>query len=66
MVNVAVQLAKLDQHPVVGPALAAGNVQATGLFYDITTARVVLVARDGIEFLDPAQAAVKKANVGAR
>jgi carbonic anhydrase len=39
MVNVAVQLRKLEQHPVTGPALASGQVQATGLFYDICTAR---------------------------
>jgi carbonic anhydrase len=57
MVNVAVQLHKLECHPVVGPELAAGRVQATGLFYDIATARVLLVERGGIRFLDPAQAA---------
>ena len=57
MVNVAVQLAKLDRHPVVGPALTGGTVQATGLFYDIATARVVLVTPEGIEILDPAHAA---------
>ncbi|MFJ4029738.1 SulP family inorganic anion transporter [Paenarthrobacter sp. NPDC089989] len=56
MVNVAVQLAKLEQHPVTGPALAAGDVQATGLFYDICTARVVLVTPEGIEQLDPSMA----------
>jgi carbonic anhydrase len=57
MVNVAVQLAKLESHPLAGPALADGRVQATGLFYDIATARVVLVRQAGIEFLDPEQAA---------
>lgn len=55
MVNVAVQLGKLESHPVVGAALADGSVQATGLFYDIATARVVLVHPTGIESLDPAQ-----------
>ena len=54
---IAVQLAKLESHPVAGPALADGRVQATGLFYDIATARVVLVRQAGIEFLDPEQAA---------
>ena len=54
MVNVAVQLAKLEDHPVAGPALAAGEVQALGLFYDIATARVLRVTADGIEDLDPA------------
>jgi carbonic anhydrase len=53
MVNVAVQLAKLESHPVTGPALADGTLQATGLFYDIATARVILVGPAGIEYLDP-------------
>ncbi|MFI2564070.1 SulP family inorganic anion transporter [Paenarthrobacter sp. NPDC018779] len=56
MVNVAVQLAKLDEHHATGPALASGNVQATGLFFDINTARVVLVTPEGIEQLDPSMA----------
>ncbi|MFK0002422.1 SulP family inorganic anion transporter [Paenarthrobacter sp. NPDC090522] len=56
MVNVAVQLGKLEQHPVTGPALAAGQLEATGLFYDICTARVVLVTPEGIEQLDPSMA----------
>ena len=56
MVNVAVQLRKLGEHPVTGPALAAGRLQATGLFYDIRTARVVLVTPEGIEQLDPSMA----------
>ncbi|APX03564.1 SulP family inorganic anion transporter [Arthrobacter sp. QXT-31] len=56
MVNVAVQLKKLEEHPVTGPALASGQVQATGLFYDIRTARVVLVTPEGIEQLDPSMA----------
>ncbi|WP_457950114.1 SulP family inorganic anion transporter [Pseudarthrobacter sp. alpha12b] len=54
MVNVAVQLAKLQEHPVAGPALAAGTVQAIGLFYDIATARVHQITADGIEDLDRA------------
>jgi len=53
MVNVAAQLRKLEDHPVTGPALASGQVQATGLFYDISTARVVLVTPEGIAQLDP-------------
>ncbi|ASN21564.1 SulP family inorganic anion transporter [Arthrobacter sp. YN] len=53
MVNIALQLRKLEDHPVTGPALASGSVQATGLFYDICTARVVLVTPEGIEQLDP-------------
>ena len=65
MVNVAVQLAKLESHPLVGPALAAGTVQATGLFYDIPSARVVLVTPGGIEVLDPAHAAAGNTPVPA-
>ncbi|MCD4853564.1 bifunctional SulP family inorganic anion transporter/carbonic anhydrase [Arthrobacter sp. AK01] len=57
MVNIALQLRKLEEHPVTGPALASGHVQATGLFYDICTARVVLVTPEGIEQLDPSMAA---------
>ncbi|MFJ4210417.1 SulP family inorganic anion transporter [Paenarthrobacter sp. NPDC089675] len=56
MVNVAVQLAKLDEHHATGPALASREVHATGLFYDICTARVVLVTPEGIELLDPSMA----------
>ncbi len=56
MVNIALQLRKLEDHPVTGPALASGRVQATGLFYDICTARVVLVTPEGIEQLDPSMA----------
>ncbi|TLM73059.1 bifunctional SulP family inorganic anion transporter/carbonic anhydrase [Pseudarthrobacter sp. NamB4] len=59
MVNVAVQLGKLETHPVVGPALASGSIQATGLFYDIATARVVLVHAGGIDFLDTEHAAAR-------
>ncbi|TLM86515.1 carbonic anhydrase [Pseudarthrobacter sp. NamE2] len=57
MVNVAVQLAKLESHPVVGPALTRGALQATGLFYDIGSARVLLVTTSGIKFLDPSHPA---------
>jgi carbonic anhydrase len=66
MVNVAVQLRKLENHPLVGPELAAGRVQATGLFYDIATARVLLVEPRGIRFLDPARAAAEPDPVPAR
>lgn len=65
MVNVAVQLAKLQNHPVAGPALAAGKVQATGLFYDISTAQVLQVTAAGIENLDPACGAGLRVNAVA-
>ena len=59
MVNVAVQLRKLEDHPVTGPALAEGRLQSIGIFYDIPTARVVLVTPEGIERLDAAMAAAR-------
>ncbi|MGX1161130.1 carbonic anhydrase [Arthrobacter sp. SLBN-100] len=65
MVNVAFQLHKLECHPVAGPELAAGTVQATGLFYDIASARVLLVEPTGIRLLDPAQEAAKSASAHA-
>lgn len=57
MVSVAVQLDRLRQHPIIGPALAEGRVQAAGLFYDISTARVIRVHTDGIDALGPTPAA---------
>lgn len=64
MVNVAVQLDRLRQHPIVGAALAEGRVQAAGLFYDISTARVSRVHTDGIDTLGPT-AAVAPVSQGA-
>ena len=57
MVNVAVQLERLQGHPSVAGALQAGTVQLTGLFYDIPTARVLQVTADGIGHLHPLPAA---------
>jgi len=65
MVNVAVQLAKLRHHPVAGPELATGKVQATGLFYDIATAQVLQITADGVENLDPAFGAGIRGNIPA-
>ena len=65
MVNVAVQLAKLRHHPVAGPELATGKVQATGLFYDIATAQVLQITADGVENLDPACGAGIRGNIPA-
>jgi len=48
MVNVACQVEELTRHPAVRGAVAAGQVQLTGLFLDIRTARLLL--------LDPAAA----------
>ncbi|HJV98766.1 MAG TPA: hypothetical protein VJ617_06705, partial [Arthrobacter sp.] len=53
MVNVAVQLERLQDHPSAAGAVTAGTVQLTGLFYDIPTARVLQVSADGIGHLHP-------------
>lgn len=54
MVNVAVQLQKLRHHPLLKSAVREGRIHLTGLFYDISTARVILIRPDGIQNLDPA------------
>ena len=56
MVNVAVQLDRLQRHPGLQEALRSGRVHVAGLFYDISTARVLQVTPDGISHLDPAAA----------
>ncbi|MEO5315155.1 bifunctional SulP family inorganic anion transporter/carbonic anhydrase [Pseudarthrobacter sp. CC12] len=61
MVNVAAQLRKLEDHPLAGPALAKGQLQATGLFFDITTARVILITTDSIQHLDAGAAPLSRA-----
>ena len=54
MVNVAVQLDRLERHPGLQEALASGRVHVVGLFYDISTARVLQITPEGISHLDPA------------
>lgn len=54
MVNVAVQIETLSKHPLLQPGLAAGNLHLTGLFYDISTARVMHLSATDLEVLDPA------------
>jgi carbonic anhydrase len=54
MVNVAVQLDRLQGHPGLQEALKSGRVHVAGLFYDISTARVLQITPDGIGHLDPA------------
>jgi carbonic anhydrase len=54
MVNVAVQLDRLQRHPGLQEPLGSGRVHVAGLFYDISTARVLQVTPDGISHLDPA------------
>lgn len=53
MVNVAVQLDRLQRHPRLKEGLQAGRVHVAGLFYDISTARVLRVTPGGISHLDP-------------
>lgn len=53
MVNVAVQLERLQRHPGVREALRSRGLHLTGLFYDIATAQVLQVTPGGISHLDP-------------
>jgi carbonic anhydrase len=53
MVNVAIQLERLQRHHGLQPALRSGELHLTGLFYDIATARVLQVTTAGISHLDP-------------
>ena len=53
MVNVAVQLERLQRHPGVREAVKSGRLHLTGLFYDIATAQVLQVTPSGISHLDP-------------
>jgi carbonic anhydrase len=53
MVNVAVQLERLQRHAGLKEALKADQVHVTGLFYDIATARVLQISPSGISHLDP-------------
>lgn len=46
MVNVAVQLERLREHPAVARALAAGRVRLVGLYFDIATARMSVLDED--------------------
>ena len=53
MVNVAVQVETLVQHPVVGPLHAAGRLKVIGLFYDLSTARVLHVRPADVDEFRP-------------
>ncbi|PKV82571.1 solute carrier family 23 protein [Nocardia fluminea] len=52
MVNVAMQLHALQEHPLVGPAWSLGSLEITGLFFDIGSARVLRISATDIE-MDP-------------
>jgi carbonic anhydrase len=60
-VNVAIQLDRLQRHPLAGPRIADGTVTVVGLFLDLPTARLFHVSADGfVEFtsaedLEPAE-----------
>lgn len=60
-VNVAIQLDRLQQHPLAGPRIADGTVTVVGLFLDLATARLFHVSADEfVEFtaaeeLEPAE-----------
>ncbi|BBX74597.1 carbonic anhydrase [Mycobacterium shinjukuense] len=48
IVNVAIQVDRLTRHPILAPAVASGDLQVVGIFFDISTARVYEVAQEGI------------------
>lgn len=48
IVNVAIQVQTLTRHPLVGRAIADGRLRVAGLFFDITTARVIDVSSTGV------------------
>ncbi|MFJ1456200.1 SulP family inorganic anion transporter [Nocardia sp. N2S4-5] len=54
MVNVAVQLEVLSRHPVVRLGIEQRGVVLAGLFFDISTARVIEITADGIGEIDDA------------
>lgn len=48
IVNVAVQVERLTGHEVLGPAVAAGDVQVLGMFFDFQTVHVHEVDANGL------------------
>ncbi|MDV3131933.1 bifunctional SulP family inorganic anion transporter/carbonic anhydrase [Mycobacterium sp. 29Ha] len=54
MVNVARQVENLTGHPVVGPALEEGRLEALGLFLDVASGRVLRITGSDVENLVPA------------
>jgi len=54
MVNVAVQLDTLARHPLVSRDIRGRGVVLSGMFFDITTARVIEITPDGIAEFDNA------------
>ncbi|MQY28943.1 SulP family inorganic anion transporter [Nocardia aurantia] len=58
MVNVAVQLETLAAHPVVRRAMTERGVVLSGLFFDISSARVMEITPSGIGHIDDASGSV--------
>ncbi|WP_228001624.1 SulP family inorganic anion transporter [Nocardia australiensis] len=52
MVNVALQLERLYEHPVIRRGIEERGVAVSGLFFDLATARVIEVTVDGIAEFD--------------
>lgn len=48
IVNVAVQIERLEQNPIVTAAMAAGELQVVGIYFDFSTVHVHEVNRHGI------------------
>ncbi|WAC90536.1 SulP family inorganic anion transporter [Mycobacterium sp. Aquia_213] len=48
IVNVAIQLERLIQHPILASAVASGDIQVVAIFFDIPTTRVYEVTPRGI------------------
>ncbi|KLO33630.1 SulP family inorganic anion transporter [Mycobacterium haemophilum] len=48
VVNVAKQMERLTRHPILETAVASGDLQVVGTFFDISTARVYEVDHNGI------------------
>jgi len=48
IVNVAVQVQRVAEHPIVAPAMASGALQVVGMFFDASTSRAYQVNQHGI------------------
>ncbi|MGB9224753.1 carbonic anhydrase [Mycobacterium sp.] len=48
IVNVAVQVERLVRHQILAPAVASGAVRVVGMFFDLSTAHVYEVNRNGL------------------
>ncbi|QLY29182.1 SulP family inorganic anion transporter [Nocardia huaxiensis] len=65
IVNVAMQLETLHFHPAVRRAIHERGVTVTGLFFDIGSARVLEVGRDGLSEISDAELSALAEAVGA-